>query len=79
MKRFQQIALAALVAGGAAVAMAAPANAGVSIGIGLGGPVVAAPGPYYPACDWRWRPCYPHYWGPHYYGWHGGWRGGWRR
>ena len=54
MKKFAKVALGALMLAGAATAVAAtPADARVSIGIGLGAPVYAAPYPYYASysCD----------------------------
>ena len=90
MKKLAKIALAATLLGGAAVAAAEPAQAGVHFGIGIG---VPGPGPYYWHHDW----CYYHpyrcgYGAPaYYYGgaaypdgvfiegrgywWHGGWWG----
>jgi hypothetical protein len=81
MKRFTKIALGALVLAGTATIAAAPASAGVVVGIGA--PLAYAPGP---ACN-PYSPYYnPYYCGPGYVGgpvigfgfggWHGGFHGG---
>jgi hypothetical protein len=93
MNRLAKLALGAVMAGGIAVSAVPPAQAGVSIGIGVG-----IPGGYYGGHPGRW--CYNHpgacggYAGPYIDGgywagrgyWHGGrwwggrerWHGGWR-
>jgi hypothetical protein len=92
MKTIGKLLVGAALAGGLAMATAAPADAGIRIGIGIGGPG------YYGGHPGRW--CYYHpgacggyagpyveggYWAGHgyYHGgrWYGhreGWRGGWR-
>jgi hypothetical protein len=84
MKRFGKIAIGALMlagsAVGATVATTAPADAHVSVGIGIGvpGPAYVVPGPAYgnPCYDARYRyyhPGYcggPAYYGPDYYGYY---------
>ncbi len=83
MKRFGKIAIAALMmagsAVGATVATTAPADAHVSVGIGipLGGPAYVGPAPGNPCYDARYRyyhPGYcgggPAYYGPDYYGYY---------
>jgi hypothetical protein len=93
MNRLAKLALGAVMAGGIALSAVPPAEAGVSIGIGVG-----IPGGYYGGHPGHW--CYYHpgacggyagpyveggYWAGHGY-WHGGrwwggrerWHGGWR-
>jgi hypothetical protein len=93
MNRLAKLALGAVMAGGIAVSAVPPAEAGVSIGIGVG-----IPGGYYGGHPGHW--CYNHpgacggyagpyidggYWAGHGYS-HGGqwwghrdrWHGGWR-
>ena len=82
MKRSVKLALGGLMFTGAVAAIALPASAAVSVGIGV------APGYYGPAYPAPY-PCsayYPYYCGPAYYGygpafgfggyWGGGWHGG---
>jgi hypothetical protein len=75
------MAAGALIACGAALAVAPPANAGVRIGVGIGVPVVPAYGPA-PCYGYGSPYCaYPAYYGPGYVGayWGGrGYWGGWR-
>lgn len=91
MKHFGKLALGAVMMAGTAIATTPPANAGVTVGIGVGvpAPVYAAPpcayGPGY--CGY-YSYNYPVFvggawvYGPHYYRWWGGhpwvwWHGGW--
>ena len=84
MKKVMKVALGALMLAGAATAVVTPANAGVSVGIGLGGPAYA--GYYGPGynCDPDSRWYTPAYCGAGYYGpdvvigghFGGGWHGG---
>jgi hypothetical protein len=91
MKKFAKIALGALMLAGAATAMtAAPADARVSVGIGIGVPGYYGGPAYYPrySCDPYSRfydPYYcgayarPYYYGPDFYlNYHTGWGGGFR-
>jgi hypothetical protein len=94
MRKFAKVALGALMMAGAATAttaaMTSPAEARVSVGIGLGFPGYYGPA-YYPGYygpayyDPYYYPAYPYYgrpyWRGHYgYGWRGryGYRGGYR-
>src|ERR1700688_2797061 len=78
MKTIAKLAAGALVACGATLAGAAPANAGVRIGVGIGVPVVPAYGasPCY-AYDNPYDCGYPAYYGPGYVGAYWGGRGYW--
>jgi hypothetical protein len=93
MKRFAKIALGALAIAGAATAMtAAPADARVVVGFGVG-PTYYAPPPPPPVYPYRSYDCYyygycgyPAYYPGYYYGppavsfgfgWGGGWHHGW--
>jgi hypothetical protein len=92
MKKFAKVLGAAVLAGGALMAVSAPASARVSVGIGLGGGYYGPPAPAY-NCDPYSRFYDPYYCGygpayyPGYYGWGGpavvigghfggGWHGG---
>ena len=63
MKRIAKIALGALLMAGTAFAVATPAAARVSIGIGFGGPGYYGPPPRYAVCD-----PYSRYYDPYYCG-----------
>lgn len=93
MKRFAKIALGALLMAGAATAMtAAPADARVVVGLGVGPGYYGAPPPAYPYrsydcyyygyCGYPAYPAYYGYYGPPAvslgFGWGGGWHDGWR-
>src|ERR1700761_1986868 len=58
MKKLGFLTLAALLAGGAALATTAPAEAGVSISIGLGGPAYYGYD-YNQSCRWYFNHRYP--------------------
>jgi hypothetical protein len=71
MKKVMKIALGAVMLAGAAIAVVTPANARVSVGIGLGGPAYAGyydPGYAGYSCDPYSRWYAPAYCGPAYYG-----------
>ena len=68
---WKRLLLIALVAGGLAFVPAQRSDAGVSFGIGFGGPVGYYG--YYPYGYYRPYPYYGYYYGPSYY-WYGGHR-----
>ncbi len=73
---WKRLLLIALVAGGLAFVPAQRSDAGVSVGIGFGGPVGYYgyyPYGYYPYRYYRPYPYYGYYYGPSYY-WYGGHR-----
>jgi hypothetical protein len=73
---WKRLLLIALVAGGLAFVPAQRSDAGISVGIGFGGPVgyygyYPYGYGYYPYRYYRPYPYYGHYYGPSYY-WYGG-------